>query len=346
MIFVGRIPRRLIYKEFESLDEIPLPEIIRIDLYEKLGEKTMKLVNEAYYQCILISLDDNPKNHLHDFISIAEHNTGNLFDAHIVLSITYFLLRSNKDIPSGVEEILPDIKKYVPIEWALGNDLFNSLSCLIPNISEMNFSPQVVAPNNIGYVDWTYITRGYMSDWIMKFIKLWQNKDDQLMVYKQIYSNASNENKLLLADKNIDTIIKLEKKNKEIEDTIDKLQSLVFELKAEVNVKNNLLDGFSKDLKVLSEKNNKSSGCFSLEKIIDYILNHEKTESISLMLYNLEHSGDDITESEKKQIHRLKGVNEKEKHNVTNISTNGGPVILGGKFDKTEFVAQKKIESK
>ena len=166
------------------------------------------------------------------------------------------------------------------------------------------------------------------------------------MRYKQIYSNASNENKLLLADKNIDTIIKLEKKNKEIEDTIDKLQSLVFELKAEVNVKNNLLDGFSKDLKVLSEKNNKSSGCFSLEKIIDYILNHEKTESISLMLYNLEHSGDDITESEKKQIHRLKGVNEKEKHNVTNISTNGGPVILGGKFDKTEFVAQKKIESK
>ena len=64
MIFVGRIPRRLIYKEFESLDEIPLPDIIRIDLYEKLGEKTMKLVNEAYYQCILISLDDNPKNHL------------------------------------------------------------------------------------------------------------------------------------------------------------------------------------------------------------------------------------------------------------------------------------------
>ena len=74
-------------------------------------------------------------------------------------------------------------------------------------------------------------------------------------------------------------------------------------------------------------------------------MSNEKTESILLMLYNLEHSGE-ITESEMKQIHRLKGVNEKEKRNITNIDTSGGPVIMGGQFDNTDFVAQKTIESK
>lgn len=345
MFFVGRIPRRLIYREYDFFYEISLPDIVKQNLFECLGEKTMKLVNESYYQCILISLDDSPEKHFNDFLSIAENNTGNLFDAHIVLSITYFLLKQSKDASKEVIKVLSDIKKNVPMEWALGNDLFNSLNCLPSNKTMADFSPQIVNPNSIGYVDWAYITNGYTSNWIMKFIKLWENKDDQLMVYKQIYANASNEIQSLLADKNIDTIINLEKENKEKEVKIEKLKSLVSELKAEVNENKDRLNVVSNNLKVLSEIHKKSSGCFSLEKIIDYILNHEKTESISLMLYNLEHSGE-ITESEKKQIHRLKGVNEKEKHNITNISSNGGTVIVGGTFDNTEFVAQKRIESK
>lgn len=37
---------------------------------------------------------------------------------------------------------------------------------------------------------------------------------------------------------------------------------------------------------------------------------------------------------------------EDDKPTTTNISTGGGPVIMGGKFDNTDFVAQKTIESK
>ncbi len=345
MIFVGRIPRRLIYKEYESLEEVPLLDFIKRELYDCFGGKTIKLVNEAYYQCVIISLDDSPEVHFNDFLAIAETNIGNLFDAHIVLSIAYFLLKQNTNVSKEVTGVLSDMKKNVPMEWVLGNDLFNSLSCLLPNKTMADFRPQIVAPMNIGYVDWAYVTNGYTSNWVMKFIKLWKNEDDQLRVYKQIYVNASIENKRLLADKNIDTLILLKKENKEKEDTLEKLQSLVSELEAEVNVKKKQLNDISNELKVLSDNYNKSSGCFSLDKIVDYILNHEKTESISLMLYNLEHSGE-ITESEKKQIHRLKGVNEKEKPIITNINTDGGSVILGGKFNNTEFVAQKKIESK
>ena len=145
-----------------------------------------------------------------------------------------------------------------------------------------------------------------------------QGKSGDILEVKDGYGTfLINKGDAVLATSN--SVGRLDRENKEKEVKIEKLQSLVSELKAEVNENKDRLNVVSNNLKVLSEIHKKSSGCFSLEKIIDYILNHEKTESISLMLYNLEHSGE-ITESEKKQIHRLKGVNEKEKHNITNIS--------------------------
>ena len=54
-----------------------------------------------------------------------------------------------------------------------------------------------------------------------------------------------------------------------------------------------------------------------------------------------------LTKEGKEELEkRLENIGIEDDKPTTSIDTGGGPFILGGKFDNTDFVAQKRIELK
>ena len=194
------LPREFLWTDKKTIDEFFELDPINKDFYKvlftfreqpySLSITPLRLFNEVYYQATRMIYEKAMPHDYSRYVYDTKGNVGWRFDAALVMTMVYFLLK------------LADTKKihmnsiYMQIMFGdlAGTKYWTSFLAIFEDLKSRGIKTTYgFKPNPIGihelqsmYVDWRKITRNYSLSCVDYVLKLWKKRSDKLVIARLI----------------------------------------------------------------------------------------------------------------------------------------------------------------
>lgn len=194
------LPRELLWREVESMDEFFEMEPVNLEFYEvfiklrnepfSVSQDAVKVFNEAYYQLTRMVYEHPMPTDLKKYAADIKTNLGWSYSDTLVMSMVYFLdaLRNNKEYPLN-KFFLQKVKEAYggPMYWLPFKQRTERLKRKRTRL-EYDFRPRPFPPSYFKtvYVNWNAITQRDDLSCIKHVLNLWDRIEDKQEIANMI----------------------------------------------------------------------------------------------------------------------------------------------------------------
>lgn len=201
---ITKLPRELVYKEKSSVNEFEyhpenksvwkihsfIMEYSETLLYKKNDELlSIMLLNDAYYICTLVLIDNNPVNHFVYYTQIANREQdaqyiNQIVYSRMVMTVVYTLLIRIARRKIKVRRFCNKLESYV-----YDKSIFTEKGNYMKNYPDMFvFSTRVIEENIVKKINWDLVTSHFKLSEISEIIdKLGKNNKGKRLLIQYIY---------------------------------------------------------------------------------------------------------------------------------------------------------------
>lgn len=292
------LPREMLWTDKESMDEFFDLDPVNEKFFEvfvtlkdepfdvKMDE--LKVFNEVYYQTTRMIYEHAMPDDIQKYIADIKENLGWQYSAHIVLTISYFLIIHSDNIEKPlnyfttkkIKDLMVGRPFWRPF-WKLSLSLKKQKLYL-----KYNFKPNPVPVKYLAdkYVKWNEITSNYDLTTLYEVISLWQNDEDKKFIDRLIETNVKFKSseirekychiRKLLKD-SLYGANEVSKNNTDLEDRLKELDNKVLVYEKDKKAQQKYIEEIEADnlrLKTLLELKNVTGKDrrFTLVQIVEY----------------------------------------------------------------------------
>lgn len=209
-----KLPRELLWREVESMDEFFEMEPVNQELYSvfiKLREEPfaiqadpLKVFNEVYYQATRLVYENPMPHELRDFANDVKANMGWKYSSELVISMAYWLLQLSEDAHTELNPVLKSEIRYRYMRrafWAPFSKLYRKLAGRKVRV-QFHFHPRPIYPSLIKtmYINWDEVTHHYKYECIEEVLGIFEYFRDKKMFASLILESCMEDSKKMNYD--------------------------------------------------------------------------------------------------------------------------------------------------